>query len=343
MSPTLRDVAKYANVSTSTVSRVLNNKTTSIPISEETRRRVLQAVQAVGYKPNIAARQLAKKQSFSLICTIVPYSVPAVLNHPFYMVVLRGIADICQKQGYAVTIYFADTANPDSTAVSQDYNRVLEIPADGIILTTTRSNDQFIPRLKLDNVPFVHIGRLLNNPDQSAPYVDVDNYQGARLATEHLIAQGHRRIATVTGDLTMSSGLDRLRGFQDALADAGIPLPSKWIVSGQFDPESGYDGLNKLLAAKERPTAVFTASDSSAIGAMQAIQEHSLSIPQDIAVVGYDDIPEAANTKPPLTTVRQSPAALGKKAAEILLGLVEHKQEKNQFVLQPELIIRHST
>lgn len=343
MTPTLRDVAKQANVSTSTISRVLNNKTTSIPISEETRQRVLQAVQDVGYKPNMVARQLARKQSFSLICAIVPYSVPSVLSHPFYMMVLRGIADICQKQGYAITIYFTDTANPDLTAVAQDYDRVLEIPADGIILATTRDNDQFIPRLQADNIPFVHIGRLLNSSEPKSPCVDVDNYMGARLATEHLLARGYRLIATITGDLNMASGVDRLRGFQDALHEAGYSVPPEWIITGKFDPQSGYLGMKTLLAGTQKPTAVFAASDSSAIGVMQAVQEQGLSIPQDIAIVGYDDIPEAANTVPTLSTIRQSAATLGEKAAEILLGIIENRPQESSLILQPELVIREST
>jgi LacI family transcriptional regulator len=286
---------------------------------------------------------LARKQSFSLICTIVPYSVPSVLSHPFYMMVLRGIAHTCQKQGYAITIYFTDSSNPDVTAVFQDYNRVLEIPADGIILTTTRSNDHFIPRLQADHVPFVHIGRLLNISEQISPYVDTDNYAGAQLATEHLLARGHRHIATITGELEMASGADRLRGFQDALHKAGCSLPPEWIIHGLFDPISGYQGMKTLLAGVQRPTAIFAASDSSAMGAMQAIQEEGLIIPQDIAIVGFDDIPEAANTVPTLTTIRQSAATLGEKAAEILLGIIENKEQETAIVLQPELVIRQST
>jgi LacI family transcriptional regulator len=218
----------------------------------------------------------------------------------------------------------------------------LEIPADGLILTTTRSNDQFIPRLEADNVPFVHIGRLLI-PAKQTPYVDADNYRGAHLAAEHLLARGHRHIATITGDLTMASGVDRLRGFQDALHEAGYSVPPEWIITGMFDPMSGYQGMNTLLAGGKRPTAVFAASDSSAIGAMQAIQEQGLRIPQDMAIIGFDDNPEAANTAPPLTTIRQSASTLGEKAAELLLGIIEHRVQETVIVLQPELVIREST
>lgn len=347
MPATLRDVAERANVSTSTVSRILNNKGTSIPISEETRQRVLQAVQTVGYKPNIAARQLARQQTFALICAVVPFTVPTVLSNPFYMSVVRGIARACQPQGYAVTIYFADTNNLDARKVMQDYGRILEIPADGIILTTIHANDQFVPRLITDAVPFVHIGRLPDAAVLNSHYVDVDNYTGAQLATSHLINKGHRRIATITGDMTMSAGQDRLRGYQEAMREACYPIQPEWIVVSDFGEQYGCQGMRQLLALpeRERPTAVFTASDSMAIGAMQAIQEHNLTIPHDVAVVGFDDVPEAANTIPALTTIRQPAATLGEKAAEMLLHLIEGKDSsfESPLILSPQLIPRDST
>lgn len=144
MSVTLRDVAERANVSPSTVSRILNKKTSTIPISEETRQRVLQAAEEVGYRPNLAARQLAQRQSFAMIGAIVPQTVPAVLAHPFYMLILRGIAQHCQEKGYAVTIYFADTDREE--AVAEAYSRITSIPVDGYILTSVRGDDWLAPR-----------------------------------------------------------------------------------------------------------------------------------------------------------------------------------------------------
>ncbi|MCL4265380.1 MAG: LacI family transcriptional regulator [Anaerolineae bacterium] len=343
MAATLRDVAQRAHVSTSTVSRVLNNITTNIPISDETRQRVLQAAQEVGYKPNMAARQLARQQSFDLICVIVPHASPSVLTHPFYMSVVQGIARTCQQQGYAVTLYFADTNTPDSQTLERDYGRILDIPANGVILTTTYLDEQYVPRLLADNITFVHIGHLSGDTPPTTHFVDVDNVLGGRLATEHLLQKGHQRIATITGNLTMPAGQDRLHGYQTAMQQAGLSVPPAWIVPGTFDPDSGYAGMQQLLALSPRPTAVFAASDAMAIGAMQAIQEAGLTIPGDIVLVGFDDLPQAAHTTPPLTTVQQPTARLGEIAAELLLAQVTAVPAPPHIILQPHLIIRDST
>ncbi len=343
MAATLRDVAQRAHVSPSTVSRVLNNISTSIPISEETRQRVLLAAHEVGYKPNVAARQLARQQSFDLICVIVPHASPSVLTHPFYMSVVQGIARTCQQQGYAVTLYFADTNTPDPQILARDYGRIQDIPANGVILTTTYLDEQYVPRLLADNIPFVHIGHLSGDTPPATHFVDVDNVLGGRQATEHLLQKGHQRIATITGNLTMPAGQDRLHGYRTAMQTAGFAVLPGWIVPGTFDPDSGYAGMQQLLALSPRPTAVFAASDAMAIGAMQAIQEAGLTVPDDIALVGFDDLPQAAHTTPPLTTVQQPTARLGEVAAELLLAQVTAVPTPPHIILQPHLIIRDST
>ncbi len=343
MAATLRDVADKARVSISTVSRVLNNKATTIPISEETRQRVLQAAQTVGYKPNMAARQLARQQSFDLICVIVPYTSPPVLIHPFYMSVVQGIAQTCQQHGYAVTLYFADTHTSDTQTITRDYGRILDIPANGVILTTTYLDEQYVPRLLADNIPFVHIGRLSDESLAPTCFVDVDNVLGARLATTHLLQKGHQHIATITGNLSMPAGLDRLRGYQETMEQAGLSVSSAWVAPGLFDSESGYMGMQHLLAQTPQPTAVFAASDSMAFGAMQAIMEAGLTVPTDIAVVGFDDLPQAAHTTPPLTTIQQPTSLLGETAAALLLDRVTAVPTAAHITLQPHLIIREST
>jgi DNA-binding LacI/PurR family transcriptional regulator len=266
------------------------------------------------------------------------------------MAVVQGIAHTCQQRGYAVTLYFADTNDPDEKTIERDYGRILDIPANGVILTTTYRDEQYVPRLLEDNIPFVHIGHLVTDALPPTCFVDVDNVLGARLATEHLLQRNHRHIATITGNLTMPAGLDRLQGFQQTMQQAGIAVPAPWIVAGTFDPDSGYAGMQTLLAQSSRPTAVFAASDAMAIGAMQAIQEAGLTIPGDIALVGFDDLPQAAHTSPPLTTVRQSPILLGESAAQLLLAQVTAAQNSGgtavappHIILQPSLIIRDST
>lgn len=341
MSITLRDVALKANVSPSTVSRILNNKDSTIPISEETRQRVLQAAHEVGYRPNMAARHLAQRQSFALIGAIVPQTVPAVLAHPFYMLVLHGIAQQCQEREYAVAIYFVDSEQEDK--VAEVYPRITSIPADGFILTSVKQNDCLVPRLLADNIPFVQIGRN-PLPAQTPPhYVDVDNYQGAVTAVSHLIERGHHKIAAITGPQDMAAGLDRLHGYQDALQQADIPLNPYWIQHGDFEMESGYTAMRQLLALPDRPTAVFAASDSMAAGVYKAVQEQNLCIPQDIAVMGFDDNPSYTHNPPPLTTIRQPIHQLGESAAKLLLDLINDRPTPDHLILEPYLIVRQST
>lgn len=341
MSITLRDVAEKANVSISTVSRILNKKDSTIPISDETRQRVIQAAQDIGYKPNMAARHLAQRQSFALIGAIVPQTVPAVLAHPFYMLILHGIAQQCQEKNYAVAIYFVDTDLEDK--VASVYAHIANIPANGFVLTSVKSNDRLVPRFQADNIPFVQIGRT-PEPEQPSPhFVDVDNYGGAVTAVNHLLQRGHQKIATISGPQDMAAGLDRLRGYQESLQQAGIALNSNWIVAGNFESDSGYQAMTQILESGEPPTAVFAASDSMAAGAYQAIQERGLRIPEDIAVIGFDDNDSYTNNTPPLTTIRQPINQLGHSAAGLLLQILNDTPPLENIILKPELIIRQST
>jgi len=342
MSITLRDVADKANVSPSTVSRILNNKDSKIPISQETRKRVLQAAQDVGYKPNMAARHLAQRQSFALIGAIVPKTVPAVLAHPFYMLILHGIAQYCQEKEYAVAIYFVDTDQEEM--VESVYPRIANIPVDGFILTSVKSNDRLVPRFQADNIPFVQIGRTPEPDETPLHFVDVDNYGGAVTAVNHLIQRGHQKIATIAGPQDMAAGIDRLRGYQDSLQQAGITLTPNWIKTGDFEPESGYEAMTQILDAPDGlPTAVFAASDSMSDGAYKAIYERELRIPEDIAVIGFDDNKLYTNNSPPLTTILQPINQLGENAAELLLQILSDTALSDHLILQPELIIRQST
>lgn len=341
MSITLRDVAEKANVSPSTVSRILNKKDSKIPISEETRQRVLQAVQEVGYKPNMAARHLAQRQSFALMGVIVPQTDPAAFTHPFYMVILNGIAQYCQEKDYAVTIYFVDSEQEDE--VARVYPRIASIPADGFILTNIKQNNRLVPRFQTDNIPFVQIGRTPDAGAAPALFVDVDNYQGAVTAVTHLLQKGHTKIATITGPQSMAVGIDRLRGYQDCLQAAGIEPNPDWTVLCDFEPEGGYRAMLQLLDCEDSPTAVFAASDSMAAGVYQALQERELRIPEDIAVIGFDDADVFTRDTPPLTTVRQPVNELGKTAASLLLQLLNDPAAAAPIILEPELIIRAST
>lgn len=339
MIPTLRDVAEKAQVSVSTVSRVLNNKSSNIAISETTRQRVLQAAQEIGYRPNMAARHLVRQKSFSLVGVLVPATIDDVFNIPFYMTLIHGIAQSCQQRGYAVTIYFADT--DDAATVEKSYAYILDIPTDGYILSTTHMDDLMLPRFMADHVQFVHIGHKPGE-DRKTHFVDVDNYQGAYLAVTHLLHRGHRKIATIAAATTLYAGSERLRGYIDAMTEAGLPIASDWIVYSNFSEQGGYEQMNCLLDCSDVPTAVFAASDSIALGAARAIQDRGLCIPDDIAIVGFDDVPDALRMTPHLTTIRQPVLELGVTAAELLLSSLAGESPEN-VVLQPELIVRAST
>jgi LacI family transcriptional regulator len=341
MTVTLRDVAEKANVSVSTVSRVLNNKTTNIPISQSTRQRVLQAVQEIGYRPNIAARHLVNKKSFNLIGIILPTAVPDLSSHPFYMTLVRGVTHLCQQEGYAVTIHFINTDQADE--VDQSYPHILEIPTSGYILATTLINDQLLPRFTADHVPFVHVGRLASDEGEQSCFVDVDNYRGGSLAVEHLLGKGHQKIATIAATEPLHAGAERLRGYQETMCRAGISPHPDWIVYSEFQEAGGYAAMEKLLNSEDRPTAVFAASDSIALGAIKAIQDHGLEVPTDMAVVGFDDIPDALRSQPPLTTIRQPIFDLGETAAKLLLAILKGENDVASVILQPKLIVRDTT
>jgi LacI family transcriptional regulator len=202
-------------------------------------------------------------------------------------------------------------------------------------------DDPLIPTLLEDGVPFVMVGR---HSDSRASYVDVDNVGGSRMAVEHLIRLGHRRIGTITGPLSMASGEDRLVGYRQALEAHRIPVQHALIAEGDFTEGGGTIGMQRLLSAS--PTAVFAASDSTAIGALKASREAGLHVPEDVALIGFDDIPLAAALEPALTTVRQPIERLGSMAADLLLNLLENppgtQHPAHRMILPAKLIVRDS-
>lgn len=338
MVTTLKQVAEEAHVSPATVSRILNDKESNIRISEQTRQRVLATVQRLGYRPDPAASRLAGKGGFGLIGVIFPKYVLHVMNHPFYLNVLRGIATYCQDTSYDILLIFADLDCDDKT-----YRSIVKKPADGFILTTVREGDTLAPGFQKDQIPFVHIGRWLDSPAGDTKCVDVDNYAGARQAVEHLVQLGHRRIATITGLPGMAATQDRLAGYRDVLQEAGISGRRSWISEGNFDQASGQQAMQRLLDSEPRPTAVFAASDAMALGALQAATQRGLRVPDDVAIIGFDDIPETSRTSPPLSTVQQPVFELGQAAARLLIQLLTETGERPPTRLAPQLIVREST
>jgi len=332
MAYTLEEIAALAGVSRSTVSRVINDHPS---VRAEVRDRVWQIIHQVGYQPHAAARSLVTNRT-QVIGLIIPQAVTTIFTDPFFPLLIRGIADACNTHRYHLMLsLFSSRTEQESL-----YRRVLKGGyLDGVIVASTMLDDPLIPRLLQDQASFVSVGRY--PPDERVSYVDADNVGGARMAVEHLLRLGHRRIAIVTGPLGMMAGQDRLEGYRQALESRGLPVEEALMAEGDFTESGGWMAMQRLLSQK--PTAVFVASDTMAIGAIKALREAGLRIPDDVAVVGFDDLPAASIVEPALTTVRQPIERLGATAVDVLLGLVEQRTEGPQKVVLPtELVIRAS-
>ncbi len=333
---TSQDVADFAGVSRTTVSLVLN-KVEHAQISAETRQRVLQAVRALDYHPDASARRLVRGRS-QVIGFVERHSPFQNFADAFMAEVLRGLYDAARKGHYHV-LFEPATGQPENG--SEFMQLIRERNVDGIVLSGPRYDDQELFEIDWEEFPIVLQGRL---PGCNLPSVDVDNIGGARLATEHLLALGHKRIGLITnGPLMYTSAADRRSGYLQALQEGNLDVDPALIQIGAFSPESGYQAMRRLLAVDPRPTAVFIASDTVAIGALEAARQGKLHIPDDLAIVGFDDIPWSAYLNPPLTTVHLPAHTLGWKAGRCLIRMLN--QEPNQEIthlLETSLIVRSS-
>jgi LacI family transcriptional regulator len=332
---TSQDVARQAGVSRTTVSLVLND-VQNIKISPETRQKVFDTAAQLGYVPNAAAKALVSRrtQVIGLIFTRHPHHIA---SDPFLPQVLDGILEVVRDNNLRLLI---DIIEPKHQA--QAYQELVRAKRlDGIIFSGPRYDDQALSNLEKDGFPTVLMGQL---PGSNFYSVDVDNRLAARQAVEYLISLGHRQIACITNaSLSYSASADRLLGYREALEQAGIPYSEDLVRFGAFEPESGYAQMNSLLSDGPSFTAGFIASDSVLIGASAAIREHGFRVPNDISLVGFDDIAWAKYAHPPLTTIRLPTQAIGFQACAMLVQILSGKsiQEKN-LVLPTELIIRES-
>jgi len=332
MDSTLEEVAKRAGVSRSTVSRVINAHPNVKP---ETRARVQEAITECGYRPHAVARSLATNRTH-ILGMVIPESVSKLFTDPYFPLLLRGATEACNAKGYQLILSLSTASlTPDAL-----HDRVLRSGyLDGVVSANTSLDDGLIPHLIEEGIPFVAVGR---HPLDRVSYADVDNAAGARMATEHLIRLGHTRIGTVTGPLSMTPAQDRLDGFKTALSAHALPLDPRLVIEGDFTEAGGRLAATKLL--EEEPTAIFAASDSMAIGAIKAIRAANLSVPEDVSVVGFDDVPPALSVEPELTTVRQPIEPLGRLAVQMLIEQIEGLSQNTQRIILPtELVIRRSS
>jgi LacI family transcriptional regulator len=332
---TSKDVAVRAGVSRTTVSFVLND-VKEANISEETRRRVLLAAEELEYVPDAAAQALAsgRTQTIGMMFRTYSYST-ADLAH---MQILQGLMEVTNQVGVRLLVDIVNERDTADIYVNLTRNKRI----DGLILSDPRADDQALSDLLNDGFPVVLLGRL---PGTRVSSVEFDNRTGARAAVDHLLSQGHSRIGFVGyAPLPFTGVAERLHGYLDALGSAGIAFDETIVRYGDANPGTGFASTQSLLEVPDRPTAIFVSSDVLAFAALAAIQQRGLRIPEDIAVVGFDDHPLAQYASPPLTTVRLPFDEMGRQAGKMLLELFKHNDEPGREVeLKTELIVRASS
>lgn len=331
--PTSSDVAARAGVSRTTVSFVLNDRANT-GIAEETRERVLQAAADLGYHAHGAARALAGGLSMT-IGLVLLQTQDQVAADALLAETLLGIGDEARADGYRVLV---EAVSPEGPRYS-DIVRSRRV--DGLIVSGPRADDEELRGIVRDGFPVILQGSL---PGLPAPSVDVDNRTGAASAVGHLVDLGHRRIGLITNaPLDYTAADDRLAGYRDALRAGGIEPDERFIAEGAFDAASGYAAARDLLRRAPGLTAVFVASDIVAFGALRALREAGRRVPDDVSVVGFDDVPLARHFDPPLTTVRLPARGLGAAAGRALIDRLAGRPVTNRTLLPTELVVREST
>lgn len=327
---TLEDIARLSGVSRSTVSRVIN---ADVNVKEETRQKVLEVIQSFNFQPNLAARGLATGRT-NVIGVVIPAGVSVIFTDPYFPQFLQGVSAACNTRNYSVMLWLAEPEY-ERRMISRILHNGL---VDGVVVAKTLMNDPIVNSLAESKMPFILIGR---HPTMDVNCLDVDNLQAGRKATLHLLRLGYKRVATITGSQDQVVGYDRYQGYLKALQDYGQPISPELVAEGDFTDEGGYKAMTRLLPQK--PDAIFAASDMMAYGAMRALREANLRIPEDVAIVGFDDIPASSKTVPPLTTVRQPVLQMGSQAVDVLIDLIDGKANSpRQVIMDTELVVRES-
>ena len=327
---TIKDVAKRVGVSTATVSHVIN-KTRFV--SEEVTRKVLEAIRELGYQPNAIARSLVKRKTHT-----VGIIITDILN-PFYTAIVRGIEDVTYRSGYSVVLCNTDE-DPEKEFLY--IHILLEKRIDGLIISTAfrDGGHPLLPQLR--GIPLVTIVRKIRGLSSDAVFGD--NTGGAYKATDHFIRLGHRRIGIISGPTGLSSGAERLAGYRRAMEEHRISVDEQWIKIGDFKQETGYSLTKEIIRKIPLPTALFVTNNQMAVGALQALNELRVRIPEDISFISFDDMEWYSFLNPPLTTVEHSPYLMGKTAGETLLQRIGSRRKHPKKVVVPSrLIVREST
>ncbi|WP_330172851.1 LacI family transcriptional regulator [Streptomyces sp. NBC_01498] len=331
--PTLEEVAARAGVGRGTVSRVINN---SPRVRDSTRQLVQQAIAELGYLPNRAARALAGSRT-DAVALVVPETEKRFFAEPYFSEVLHGVGTELADTEMQLLLTLVRTEKERARFLQYAHaGRV-----DGVLLVSVHGSDSLPDQLAAMGLPTVLSGR--RSAGEPVSYVDSDNVGGARAAVRHLTETGRRRIATITGPLDMYAAQCRLTGYQEAVAAAGGDPDPSWTEHGDFTEESGLRAMTELLARHPDLDAVFAASDVMAAGALHALRAAGRRVPEDVAVVGFDDSPIARHTEPRLTSVRQPVEEMGRAMARVLLESIENPAAPGQHVVLPTKLVRRAS
>jgi LacI family transcriptional regulator len=326
--PTLAEVAKVAGVSQMTASRALNDRP---GVSREKREEILLIADELGYVVNRAAQKLSSGRS-RIIGMIAP------LHTPFTSELVMGAGSAARASGYEMLLYSlvgSDRCPPSNVL------QLLQQFADGVIVLLPYEFE-YLGALAAARVPVITIEHAVD--EQRYPCIAADSYQGARAAVQHLAELGHRRVAFVTGNERLASAVDRRRAFEHLRAQLGLHRHPELIAEGDYSQRGGFEAAKRLLRLRPRPTAIFAANDISALGVLSAVREAGLRVPEDVSLVGFDDIPLAAQVHPPLTTVRQPLQQMGRSAVNTLLAMIAGIEAPSPLITLPtELVVRAST
>jgi LacI family transcriptional regulator len=325
-------------VSVSTVSRVFNDYG---DVSAATRQRVLEAARSVDYAPSAAARTLVRRRSQLIGVVLFTGFEHPDIGHPFFQDVLVGVKHAIGSLGYDVLLFATEQPGASRGGPHSYLRRARHHRVDGVVLMGVDRSDPEVERVVQSQIPVIGVDLEIAGP--SASWVASDNVGGARLAVRHLRALGHTRIATITGTPETRPGADRLLGYRAELQELGLEPRPGYEQAGDFYRESGEAAMRALLALPEPPTAVFVAADMMAVGAIEAIRHAGLSVPEDVALVGFDDMQLAPFIDPPLTTIRQDRVGLGLAAGRALIEQIEHPDRTLAALTLPvELIVRRT-
>lgn len=333
---TLKSIAKASGYSITTVSRALAGYN---DVNEKTRAHIIKIAEELGYQPNLVARQLRSQRTHT-----IGMIIPANVQDPeddFFSMLIKGVVSAAAEHHYDLLIsaQLPDTNEMDSYHQIVGGNRV-----DGVILARTHQHDERIEYLKRIKHPFVVSGRLAPHQVSDFPYIDIDSEVGLRMMVAHMIERGHREIGLILPPPDIAYTPYRLSGYRHGLEAAGLAFREHYVMHGDLHRESGYRTAASLLEQQPQLTAIIACNDLMAIGAMAAAQERDRVVGQDIAIGGFDDIPSALHTIPPLTTIRQPIYMIGQRLVEMLIQIIEGKiPAESQILLQPELIVRGSS